>query len=74
MPSETRWFCWGNTLAVVRGAEAFSVGAKGWLSVNEADVTWDGREISEGEARSIFASDFTTFGEPPVTARRLSST
>jgi hypothetical protein len=29
-----------------RGAEAYSVGKSGWHLVDEADVTWDGREIS----------------------------
>jgi hypothetical protein len=67
-PPPIRWFYWGDTVAVVRGYEAFSVGASGWRPVNEADVTWDGRPLSEAAARSVFSMEFEAFGEPPVTA------
>lgn len=68
MPSSTaaRWFSWGTTVAVVFDGAAFSVGKDGWQPVNSADVGWDGRPISEAEARTIFATDFETFGEPPI--------
>lgn len=62
------WFSWGTTLAVVVGDAAFSVQPQrgGWRRVNAADVTWDGRPISEAEARRVFADDFESFGDPPV--------
>jgi hypothetical protein len=67
MTSHPRWFSWGSTLAVVAAdGRAFSMGADGWLSVAEPDVTWDGREISQDEARRAFASSFDALGEPPL--------
>jgi hypothetical protein len=65
----TRWFWWGGTLAVIRGGEAFFVGTDGWYPVNEADVTWDGREINDTDARSAFPAFFKAFGEPPIISR-----
>jgi hypothetical protein len=65
-----RWFYWGDTVAVVAGMDAFSAGAKGWRPVNEAEVTWDGLEISEAEARKAFSESFETFGDPPIRSLR----
>lgn len=62
------WFEWGSTLAVVGSTRAYSVQPQlgGWREVSPADVTWDGRAISEISARAHFVEDFTRFGEPPL--------
>jgi hypothetical protein len=65
--SETRWFEWGDTLAVIVGHHAWSVQPRngGWRAVNAAEVGWDGRPLTEATARSAFANTLAQFGEPP---------
>jgi hypothetical protein len=65
-----RWFYWGDTVAVVAGMDAFAMGANGWIPVNEAEVTWDGLDISEAEARKAFGEDFWLYGDPPIRSLR----
>ena len=41
---------------------------RGWLSVNAADVLWDGRPVDPGDARDTFAEELVAFGDPPLSS------
>jgi hypothetical protein len=60
---ETRWFSWGDTVAVVLpDGRAFVAGSPGWHELNAADAS-RGRPISETEARKAFPD----IGDRPLT-------
>ncbi len=69
-----RWYTWGVDLAVADPAtgRAFALGpsAKGWREVNLADVSWEGKPISEAAAKSGWRDELGKFGGPPLTSLR----
>jgi len=46
-PVEVGWYDWDYRLAVVAGQHAFVLSERrGWGKINPADVSWDGRRLS----------------------------